>query len=188
MGATRVYQYLLLMLSNYCNSLGETRIFECAAGNYAAALRAASYKCPIGWNARSKLSDPLMRSLDLGLRTSEMTRMASFSWTLTALSRCRPSYEILMRLRLMPSSGRWVGELYASRSLWRRLSYETADATPLGRPWVCELGITSREGLLNWAEVNRPHELAVAKRVMQVERATGYRHWYDWQLINWGCK
>jgi hypothetical protein len=80
------------------------------------------------------------------------------------------------------------GELYASRSLLRRFGYETADATPLGRPWVCELGITSREGLLNWAEVSRPHELAVAKRVMRVERATGYRHWYDWQLINWGCK
>ena len=80
------------------------------------------------------------------------------------------------------------GELYASRSLLRRSGYETADATPLGLPWVCELGITSREGLLNWAEVNRPHALAVAKRVMEVERATGYRHWYDWWCVNWGCK
>ena len=32
--------------STHCNSLGETRIFECAAGNYATALRAASYKMP----------------------------------------------------------------------------------------------------------------------------------------------
>ncbi len=80
------------------------------------------------------------------------------------------------------------GELYAARGLSRRLGYETAAATPLGRLWVCELGITSREGLLNWAEVNRPHELAIAKRGMQVERATGYRHWYDWQLINWGMQ
>jgi hypothetical protein len=80
------------------------------------------------------------------------------------------------------------GELYASRSLSRRLGYETADATPLGQSWVCELGITSREGLLNWAEVNKSHELTVAKRVMEVERATGYRDWYDWQCDNWGCK
>ena len=56
------------------------------------------------------------------------------------------------------------GELYAVCSI--------VDATPLERAWVRELGITSREGMLNWAEVNRPHELAVAKRVMEVERAT----------------
>ena len=79
------------------------------------------------------------------------------------------------------------GELYASRDLSRRLGFEMADATPLDLTWVRELGITSREGLLNWAEVNRPHELAVANRAMEVERATGYRNWYDWQCDNWGC-
>ena len=92
-----------------------------------------------------------------------------------------------MRRRRMTSSGRWVAiftprEAYCVGSaMRRRMQLRSVDR-------VCELGITSREGLLNWAEVNRPHELAVAKRVMQVERATGYRHWYDWQLINWGCK
>jgi hypothetical protein len=80
------------------------------------------------------------------------------------------------------------GELYASRNLSRRLGYEMADATPLDLAWVRELGIISREGLLNWAEVNRPDKLVVAKRVMEVERATGYRNWYDWQCDNWGCK
>jgi hypothetical protein len=80
------------------------------------------------------------------------------------------------------------GELYAPRNLSRRLGLEMADATPLNRAWVRELGVTSREDLLNWAEVNRPHGLAVAKRVMEIERTTGYRNWYDWQLINWGCK
>ena len=67
------------------------------------------------------------------------------------------------------------GELYASRNLSRRLGYEMADATPLDLAWVRELEIISREGLLNWAEVNRPDKLVVAKRVMEVERATGYR-------------
>ena len=52
------------------------------------------------------------------------------------------------------------GELYASRNLSRRLGYEMADATPLDLAWVRELGIISREGLLNWAEVNRPDKLA----------------------------
>jgi hypothetical protein len=80
------------------------------------------------------------------------------------------------------------GELHAPRSLSRRLGYEMADATPPNWAWVRELGITSREDLLIWVEVNRPNELAVAKRVMEIERATGYRHWYDWQCVNWGCK
>jgi hypothetical protein len=80
------------------------------------------------------------------------------------------------------------GELYASRSLLRRSGCKMPDATPLDLAWVRELEITSREGLLNWAEVNRPHELAVAKCMIEVERATGYRHWYDWQCVNWGCK
>lgn len=80
------------------------------------------------------------------------------------------------------------GELYASRNLLRRIGLHMAGATPLDWPWVRDLGITSREGLLHWARENRPNELTVAKRAMDNERATGYRDWYDWRCDNWGCK
>jgi hypothetical protein len=58
-----LYRYAAIntLQFTHCNSLAEPRIFECLAGNYATAPRAASYKCLTGWNARSKLSDPLMR-------------------------------------------------------------------------------------------------------------------------------
>ena len=174
--------------STHCNSLRETRIFECAAGNYATALRAASYKCPIGWNARSEIIGP----------TDEITRFRTAHIRNDQNGELQLDFDSIIpmppELRdtdAAPSDAFiWAlgGELYAARNLSRRLGYETADATPLDRAWVRELGIISREGMLNWAEVNRPHKFAVAKRVMEVERATGYRNWYDWRCVNWGCK
>jgi hypothetical protein len=80
------------------------------------------------------------------------------------------------------------GELYASRNLLRQIGLRTTDDTPLDWPWVRTLGITTREGLLRWAEVNCSDRLTAAKRAMEIERATGYRDWYEWQIDNWGCK
>ena len=45
--------------STHCNSLGETRIFECAAGNYATALRAASYKMPNWMECEVRIIGPI---------------------------------------------------------------------------------------------------------------------------------
>ena len=80
------------------------------------------------------------------------------------------------------------GELYASRNSLRRIGLRLSDATPLDWPWVRDLGITSREGLLHWAKENRPNELTVAKRAMDNEHATGYRDWYDWRLRQLGMQ
>ena len=80
------------------------------------------------------------------------------------------------------------GELYSARDLLRQFGLRSADDTPLDWPWLRGLGITTRGAFLRWAEANHPRELDVAKRAMELERATGYRDWYDWQLENWGCK
>ena len=77
------------------------------------------------------------------------------------------------------------GELDGSRRPWvlRHLSH-----TPLDKDWVRNLGITSRQGLLQWATENEPDRLALAKHAMEIESTTGYRHWRDWQWDNWGCE
>ena len=80
------------------------------------------------------------------------------------------------------------GELYAERNLWRKLGMHAAADTPIGRPWLRDAGITTRQELLLWAEKEHPDQLDAARRTREVERATGYRNWYDWQLENWGCK
>ena len=64
----------------------------------------------------------------------------------------------------------------------------SADDAPLNLAWLRERGIANREELLCWAEKELPSELNAARRILNVERSTGYRSWYDWQLENWGCK
>ena len=59
----------------HCNSLGATRIFGCAAGNYATALKAASYNA--NWMECEKIIGPTDEIARL--RASEMTRMTRFS-------------------------------------------------------------------------------------------------------------
>jgi hypothetical protein len=77
------------------------------------------------------------------------------------------------------------GELCGERDLLRL--HSGAD-TPFDRPWVRDLGITTREELLRWAEMERAEELEVARRVLEIERSTGHRNWYSCQNENWGCK
>ena len=75
--------------STHCNSLGETRIFECAAGNYATALRAASYKMPNWMECEVEIIGPTdeiarFRTARIGNDQDGELQLV------TALSRCHP--------------------------------------------------------------------------------------------------
>jgi Ferredoxin-like domain in Api92-like protein len=77
------------------------------------------------------------------------------------------------------------GELHAERDPFRLGS---GDDTPFDRPWVRNLGVSTREELLRWAEMERTDDLDAARRLLEIERSTGHRSWYGWQVENWGCK
>jgi hypothetical protein len=86
-------------LSTHCNSLGETLIFECAAGNYATALKAASSKMPNWMECGVKIigpTDEIARFRNARIGNDQDGELQ----LVTGLSRCDPRSAAPSRCRV----------------------------------------------------------------------------------------
>lgn len=58
----------------------------------------------------------------------------------------------------------------------------------LGYPWVIAAGITTRDGLIQYLEKERPEYLELAEQYKSNLDRFGFSDWYGWRIANWGTK
>jgi hypothetical protein len=63
-----------------------------------------------------------------------------------------------------------------------------AGTSAFQQAWVKELGLTTYEELITWAERERPEIIDQGRKCLAARAETGFDNWYDWSVATWGTK